>query len=169
MIKQEEIEMETVLENIFDSIKDEEKIKARMYLSNKDNAVLFDKIFKDGSINIEQYHLHFVTPQKRLSNGILKTKGIKSHQAIFLLNNLSFVKAHLESLIVEKEGCNECEEKSRRLVKMYFNYFEYNMPFIVRVLPKNVLKTEQEALDYFNAIYSLFHGQSKKYIEFLSR
>lgn len=169
MKTQENQDIEMVLENIFQSINDEEKIKSKIYLSDRQNAILFEKIFKDGSLNIEHYHLYFVSAQKRLGNGILKEKGIRSHQAIFLANNLSFVKAHLENIIVDKEGCSECADKSRRLIKMYFNHFEHNMPFIESLLPQKVLNTEKDAIDFFSAIYSLYYGQPKKYIDFLNK
>lgn len=165
----EEKDIENVLKHVFENINSDEKIKAKNYLSNEDNALLFDKIFKDGDFNIEHYNLHLISNQKRLNNGLLKEKGIRTHQAIFLANNFSFVKSHLENMIVEKDGSSGCADKSRRLIKMYFNYFEYGMPLIEDILSENTLNNEEQAIEFFNAIYSLYYGQPKKYIEFLTK
>lgn len=169
MNTKEEKNIEYVLDNIFKSINNDERNKAKDYLSNEDNSLLFDKVFKDGLFDIEHYNLHLISNQKRLNNGLLKEKGIRTHQAIFLANNFSFVKSHLENMIVEKDGSSGCADKSRRLIKMYFNYFEYGMPLIEDILPENTLNNEEQAIEFFNAIYSLYYGQPKKYIEFLTK
>ena len=169
MSTKEEKDIEYVLDNIFKSINNDERNKDKDYLSNEYNSLLFDKVFKDGLFNIEHYNLHLISNQKRLNNGLLKEKGIRTHQAIFLANNFSFVKSHLENMIVEKDGSSGCADKSRRLIKMYFNYFEYGMPLIEDILPENTLNNEEQAIEFFNAIYSLYYGQPKKYIEFLTK
>lgn len=165
----EEKDIENVLKHVFENINSDEKNKAKDYLSNEDNALLFDKIFKDGFFDIEHYNLYLISNQKRLNNGLLKEKGIKTHQAIFLSNNFSFVKSHLENIIVEKDGSSGCADKSRRLIKMYFNYFEYGMPLIEDLLPEKILNNEEECVNFFNAIYSLYYGQTKQYLKFLTR
>lgn len=159
-------EIESLLAGVFGKIKEEEKSIAQTFLSDMKNSQMIEKIFKDEKCDIEEYERLITYPHKRLTNGVLKEKGIKTHQAIFIVSNFSFLKAHLETLIVKREGISSSSDKSRRLIKMYYSHFEHGVPLVDSFLPKETLSSENEALAYFEAIYSLYYGQPQKYIDF---
>lgn len=161
-------EISNVIQEIFITINKEEKEIAKNYLKDEKNIDLINKVFTD-NFNVETYNIHINYPHNRLMNGVLKEKGIKTHEAIFLITKYPFVKSHIESLIRTKEDEGGCADKSRRIMKMYYHYFENNVPIIESLLPKKILNTSESVLEYFQAIYSLYHGQSISYIKFMTK
>lgn len=164
MKDKEKVEIVSLLDGVFKGIKEGHQSEAQEFLSNEDNGRLFDKVFGEEGHHVENYHHLVSAPHQRVIRSILIEKGVKSYQGRFILDQFNFIKSHIENLLVEKDEEEGCAEASRKLIRMYYNHYEYALPLIVEALPEKVLNTEGEALRYFEAIYSLYHGSPKKYI-----
>ena len=100
----------------------------------------------------------------------------KDKKAIFLLTNYDYCENHFEKILEVKEGSACCADKSRFIARSLANLFIKNKPIVIDYdqeytfhLPKEIFTTQEEILDFFDAIMRLYYADSVRYIKFLNK
>lgn len=113
-----------------------------------------------------------VGPMKDLTDVVLDQCFPHSPRVHFLLKEYDFIKRHIKNVFQEQEGISCCVDKTLSVMRALMGYytkakeieFNYNAEYTFH-LPKRVLKTQEDILEFFEAVYSLHYGRPEKFIQ----
>lgn len=111
--------------------------------------------------------------QRLLIQGLYNTNDNK---LVFLIQQYSYVESHFQKLFQKYEGSFACADKSRTVVDRLFGFytegeqikFNYDGEYTYH-LPKILFKTHDDIISFYDAIVSLYYGNSDLYIHELGK
>lgn len=138
--------------------------------AEKDYDTVKDLLKVDTS-SPEQFWFSFSYPISKVISALIKKDAAHKEELLFLYKNYSFVNTHYRELFSSVEGGPCCADKSRTMVNVLARYFrtgndfelDYNQEYTYH-LPNKILKTQEDILGYFNALWALYYGKSEKYL-----
>jgi len=153
--------LRTLFEGL-DKIMDDEAVKD--YDTVKD-------LLKVDTSSPEQFWFSFSYPISKVISTLIKKDAAHKEELLFLYKHYSFVETHFSALFSSVEGGPCCADKSRTMVSFLARYFktgeeielDYTQEYTYH-LPNKILKTREDILEYFNALWALYYGRSEKYL-----
>ena len=121
-------------------------------------------------------HFSLIYPLSLTIDGLLAHELPGSSEAQFLYKHSQFVENHYQRLIEEFEGAPCCADKSRTIMRSLSDFlksgqqisFDYGQQYTYH-LPKSVFTTQGEIVEFFNALYRLYYGNFKPFIDAVQR
>lgn len=121
--------------------------------------------------DIDGFFYSLIYPFQNQVRGLLTIELPKMHQAQFLYQQCEFVECNIKRLFEDIEGSACCADKSRTVMRQLLVFFKTGKEIVFNYeqeytyhLPKKVLNTHTEIVNFFMALYRLYYGQSKEYI-----
>lgn len=119
----------------------------------------------------EQFWHSFTYPVSKVISTLIKQEAVHKEELLFLYKRYSYINSHFRELFSNIEGGPCCADKSRTMILCLANYFKtgkdfelnYNQEYTFH-LPNKILKTQEDILEYFNALWALYYGHSEKYL-----
>ena len=123
----------------------------------------------------DRFHFLWSYPHAKLTGALVRDRLGKSPQAGFLFANFDFVDSHFAWVFSKYEGGACSSDKSKWAVRALARHFVDGHPIVVDHeqqytfhLPKTVLKSEAEILEFFAALWSLHAGRPERYLKVLA-
>jgi len=122
----------------------------------------------------EQFFHALPAPLFRFVDGLLQSTLPGKREAHFLLREYSFVKAHFQKVIQDREGVCCSADKSRSILRRLLQYyltgkevvFDPKEPFTFGH-PETVFTAHEEIVRFFDGLYALYHGDPEPYLKAL--
>ena len=139
---------------------------------------LFKKIIGTNEITNFKDHKKFfyavLYPFDQFISGFVKSKIANNSDVVFIIKNQNYIENNFARIIEQKEGSPCSADKSRTIIKSLLNYykngqkitFNYQQEYTYH-LPKEVFKTHDHIIKFYEGLKSLWYGDNKKYLEAL--
>jgi hypothetical protein len=132
------------------------------------------KALERGKANMFDHHL--LRPLSSLVDGILYNNGIQDARLAFILKHGKFVERHFLTLIEQCEGSACSSDKSSTIMSRLVMHLMTGK----HICPKEgdklhyghcsvIFTSDEDVLEFFDAIYALHYGKYNKYIMFLGK
>lgn len=120
----------------------------------------------------EKFYFNFAYPVEQVISTLVKQNAVHKEELCFLYRHYSYVNAHFRELFSRLEGGPCCADKSGTMIWVLTEYFktgqnielDYKQEYTFH-LPNKILKTHDDILEYFNAIWALYYGNPDKYLK----
>lgn len=144
----------------------------------KEKIELFEKIIDSSEIkqyeNPNEFFYAVLYPWEKFISGFLKSTLNANRDVEFIWKHSEFIYRHFRNLFEKYEGSACCADKSRtivnRLLKYYANgekiEFDYDAEYTYH-LPKNIFKSHDHIIVFYEGLKSLLYGRPEKYLEAL--
>ncbi len=176
MNKEKKQNLEEGFKNVISSmLSGQEKQRASLYekiLLESDFRKHF-KLDEDG-FDASEFHLYIQYPFEQFLQALLANQLKINSQSINFVLDSNFYKNHFESLIRKFEGSSCCADKSSTIIRAIYKYltkgekieFNFSGEYTFH-LPKTIFKTHDSIMEFYEALESLYYGDSEKYLQFL--
>ena len=143
------------------------------------NIDLYKEIIKTSEIkqfgDYESFYFAVIYPFENFINGFIKSEISTNHDVAFLMKNSQFIERNFQSLIEQKDGFACSADKSRTIMSCLINFyktgdeitFNYDAEYTYH-LPKEIFKTHEHIVLFYEGLKSLFSGQSEKHVKALA-
>ena len=147
--------------------------------ADAENIELYRKIIGENGlcavVDPEAFYFKMLYPFEQFISGYIRTEITDRIELTFLLLHGQFVERLFISEIKKREGWACSADKSATIIKGLANFFStgskiawnYEGDYTYH-LPKKVFTTHDSIIEYFNAIWRLYYGNSDKYLDWLS-
>ena len=147
--------------------------------ADAENVELYRKIIGENGlcavVDPEAFYFKMLYPFEQFIGGYIRTEITDSIELTFLLLHSQFVERLFIAEIKKREGWACSADKSATIIKCLANFFRtgskiawnYEGDYTYH-LPKKVFTTHDSIIEYFNAIWRLYYGNSDKYLDWLS-
>lgn len=169
--------MEKEIKNILESI---------LLFKDDEEKEIFNKIISEPKIlsakeclkknDIDGFYFGLIYPLKRTVSDIIESEIPNSQEALFLLQELTFVELQFKKMIEKYEGSPCCADKTRTILKGLLNFFVHKQEIVFNYeqkytyhLPKVIFTKHEEIIVFFKAIYRFYYGYSEDYIEYINK
>ena len=126
-------------------------------------------------VDPETFYFKMLYPFEQFISGYIRTEITENYELIFLLLNGQFVERLFAAEIKKSEGFGCSADKSSAIIQGLANFFRTGSKIAWKYegdytyhLPKKVFTTHDSIIEYFNAIWRLYYGNSDKYLDWLS-
>lgn len=164
------------LTNVISSLlSGQEKERASLYekiLLEED----FHKHFKIDKDKFDpcDFHIYLQYPYEQFLECLIDNQLKISMKAKYFLLNIHFFENHITRVIERIEGSTCSVDKSRTIVSGIYSFLAYDRKIEFNYegeytyhLPRQILKTHDEIIKYYEALDDLYWGKEIKYLEFL--
>ena len=147
--------------------------------ADAENVKLYRKIIGENGlcavVDPEAFYFKMVYPFEQFLSGYIRVEITDRSDLTFLLLHSQFVERLFISEIKKREGWACSADKSRAIIQGLATFFRtrskiawnYEGDYTYH-LPKKVFTTHDSIIEYFNAIWRLYYGNSDKYLDWLS-
>ena len=126
-------------------------------------------------VDPEAFYFKMVYPFEQFLSGYIRVEITDRSELTFLLLHSQFVERLFLAEIKKREGWACSADKSATIINGLANFFRtgseiswnYECEYTYN-LPKTVFKKHESIIEYFNAIWQLYYGNSDKYLDWLS-
>ena len=126
-------------------------------------------------VDPEAFYFKLAYPFEQFLSGYIRSEIANNDELVFLMLNCQFVEQLFGKEIKNREGWPCSADKSGAIIQGLANFFRtgskiawnYKGEYTYH-LPKKVFTTHDSIIEYFNAIRSLYYGNSDKYLEWLA-
>jgi hypothetical protein len=169
MDKSMEMEIKSVLDNLFSSIENK-NIECAQSIGSLPAVKTAIERLKENDVG--GFHLSLIYPFENMVDGLLAQETPQLHEAHFLIKQSEFVQWNFESLIIAVEGVSCSSDKSSTIINNLFKYlksgteivFDYEQEYTYH-LPSIIFKKHIEIFDFYKALRKLYYGKSADFIE----
>jgi hypothetical protein len=129
-------------------------------------------IISASSLDISDFRYNLIRPMDDLVDTILKKVAPNSPEARFLLKNSRYVDSQIRNVFQSLEGSACCADKTRTVMQALLAFylkgkpisFNYSAQYIFQ-LPERVMKTQDEIVGFFEAVYFLHYGRPENFLK----
>lgn len=127
-------------------------------------------------LNFSQYGISLFLSKAILGkHEIFNLHKDKTKLLVSLIKNYQLIKSNLDSLFTKYETLTCSHDKTRTVLSSYFDYilfdkkidFNYDQEYTYH-LPKKVLKTHYEIIEYISSLYKFFNGNFDNYVKIIN-
>lgn len=126
--------------------------------------------------NPEEFYFVLSYPFDEAIDGLLNAALPGNEQAHFIFKNYEFVENHVARVIEQFEGSPCSADKTSSVISRLVRFHIKGDPIIFDSSeqytfhhPKKVLANHEEIIDFFEAIYRLYYGDSDRFLEALAK
>ncbi|WP_440880652.1 hypothetical protein [Tenacibaculum sp. C7A-26P2] len=139
---------------------------------------LFKSIIESSEITNFKDHEEFfhgvLYPFDQFIRGFVKSKIANNEDVVFIIKNQNYIEHNYARIIEQKEGSPCSADKSRTIIKCLLDYyksgqeinFNYEQEYTYH-LPKEVFKTHDHIIKFYEGLKHLWYGNNRKYLEAL--
>ncbi|MCV9964871.1 hypothetical protein OIU34_23545 [Pararhizobium sp. BT-229] len=166
-------ELEKGITGIFSSFLAEEKKKALASLSkHEDEPEVQEAAEALHRLDYQKFRGSLLRHHQRISETLVEKVLGDNPRLAFLLINQVFVSRHVRNLFVDIEGSACCADKERTVMRALLRHyhkgarieFNYDGEYTYH-LPQIVLRDHESVVAYFEALYGLYYGNPKAYMQ----
>lgn len=128
------------------------------------------------ALDLEGYYHAVTYPASKVTRGLVGLAYPGNHEVQFIFENYAFLRAHTRELIESCEGSSCCADKARTVCKTLARYFAENKEIVFNYeaeytfhLPRVVLTTQEDILEWYQAIKRLTVGKGDQYMAALAK
>lgn len=141
---------------------------------------LFKQIIETNEIknfeNHEEFFYAVLYPFDQFISGFVKSKIANNRDVVFIIKNQNYIEHNYARIIEAKEGSACSADKSRTIMKSLINHyksgqeitFNYEQEYTYH-LPKEVFKTHDQIINFYEGLKNLWYGDNRKYLEALTK
>jgi hypothetical protein len=142
-----------------------------------ENIALYDTFkerLSEGAMNNpENFYFAVIYPHEKFVRGLVQQVFQTSDgDLLFLYVHGQYLDQHLEKLFERLEGRASCADKARTCLGALASAFrsgepkefDYTGEYTFH-LPKTILRTHSERVDFFNALKNLYYGRPDEYLQ----
>lgn len=160
------------LESIFSGFLEDENRKAQASLSEcADDPAIIEATEALQTLDYRKFHSSLLRKHDRIVSALIKSVHGDNHQLTFLLSRQDYVGRHLRNLFTDFEGSACCADKERTVMRALLRHYYSKKPIefdygaeYTYMLPEIVFRDHDGVIAYFEAVYSLYYGNPKKYL-----
>lgn len=168
------------LNELFNTLADGQKQKRAEKLEKiKTNPTVSSAVQLLNAGRWEQFDWDLIDPLEDIATSIIEEKyegKTENGQLVFLLTKQAFIRGHLSRLFQRFEGLACSADKERTVFNAIARWlingdeikFNYHGSYTFQ-LPKRILTTHKDVINYFVAIYNLYYGRSDLYLNELKK
>lgn len=143
----------------------------------EENVALYKKLADEGPnhkiTGATSFYENILFPFENYLNGFIQVAIGGGEDVENLLMHGKFVQVHLERLFERFEGSPCSADKARTILDALFSYykdgepieFNYTQEYIFH-LPKIILRSQDEIVDFYQAVIYLLYGSPERYFKF---
>lgn len=165
--------MDSVLVGLLDALAADSK-KAYAAVREHPAVQVAAEAARTGEVDDFQHILLY--PLEQLVDGLLETELPGNHRAQFLLKQSDFVECHFQSIIRQREGGACCADKSGWILEVLARHLLTGHAIDVDRsdpkaywVPKTVFGSQEDILEFFDALCRLYAGQPEAYLKALAK
>ena len=125
---------------------------------------------------VEDFQHTLLYPLEELVDGLLSTALPGNHRAQFLMKQGDFVELHFKSIICQREGSACSADKSGWIIEVLARHLLTGRDIVVDRsdpkafwVPKTVFGSQEDILEFYDALYRLYAGQPESYVKALAK
>lgn len=146
----------------------------------EENKQLYNKIIETSTLHeevsddYEKFYYGVVYPFEKFVDGMIRSELRDNQDVVFLMSKSKFVKRHFTNIIERIEGSACSVDKSRTIIRGLIRYymkgeeikFDYDGEYTYH-LPKVIFKEQCRIIEFYEAVKSLYYGNSEKYMKII--
>jgi hypothetical protein len=147
---------------------------------SEENREMYRKIIGEGEVdkniflNYDKFYYGVKYSFEKFMDGMLMECVSEDRDVVFLMMNGRFVERHYSSVISKMEGSMCSVDKARTIVRSLIRYykegelikFDYDGEYTYH-LPKVIFKEQCRIIEFYEAVKSLYYGNSEKYMKII--
>lgn len=167
-MKSTENNVKQVISSLLDAFENDNQ---EIYLSVCENSEVIKATSAAKKGDAEEFFIWLIYPFSKFIDGLL-SNVTNSEKAMFFLKHGEFVERHFNKLIDVYEGTPCCSDKSRTIMHALIKFhmigklmsFNYDQEYTYH-LPTIVFNDHDKIIEFSDALYSLYYGNSELYFK----
>lgn len=170
----------SIMNELFNHINDiYTKEKIELFLKTQDKIEWIGVNYpNENNFNIDSYRYNVSDYFKDIADGYLITMFWENENLLFLFKHIDFIENNVHNIIKEKEWSTCSYDKTNWIISSLFKKYYYNKTIDFSpikdwekeysyFIPKTILNTETDILNFFEALQSLYYWINKPYLNLM--